>query len=59
MRTILHILTKPDDEVAAEIIALQKADATLKVEVMDLTAGQAQYEAAVQKVFEAESVQVW
>ena len=59
MREILHILTKPEDALAVEIIARQKTSAETKVEVVDLSAGTPDYEAVVRQVFDADSVQVW
>ena len=59
MRKILHILTKPEDALAAEIMARQKTNAETKVDVVDLSTASPDYEAVVRKVFNADSVQVW
>ena len=59
MRAILHILTKPVETWAGEIIARQKTSAETKVDVVDLSAGAPDYEAVVRKVFDSDSVQVW
>jgi hypothetical protein len=59
MRAILHILTRPEDVWAGEIIARQKTNAESNVEVVDLNAGPPDYQAVVRKVFQADSVQVW
>lgn len=59
MRAILHILTKPEDVLAKEIIARQKTSGETKVNVVDLSASAPDYEAVVRKVFDSDSVQVW
>ena len=57
MARILHILTKPDDSLAAEVIARQTAVNT--VEIVDLREPEPDYAALLEKIFSAESVQVW
>ena len=59
MRTILHILTRPEDELARELIARQGALPETKVEVAELTGDAPDYDALVGKVFAADSVEVW
>jgi hypothetical protein len=59
MKTILHILTKPDDALAKDLAARQTAQPDTRVEVADLTQGVPDYGAVVEKIFEANSVQVW
>ena len=59
MRTILHILTRTDDALATEIIALHRENSETKIEVFDLTAGEPEYPSLLEKIFEADSVQVW
>lgn len=59
MKTILHILTKPDDALAKDLAARQTAQPDTRVEVADLTQGAPDYGALVKKVFAADSVQVW
>ena len=58
MRRVLHILTKPDDDLAREAIARQKG-ADITVEAVDLTASQPDYKALLEKVFDADSVESW
>ena len=59
MRTILHILTKPDDELAAKVIARQKTQSENQVEVVDLTVATPDYRELLQKIYQADSVQTW
>jgi hypothetical protein len=59
MPALLHILTRPDDPLAKEIIAQQKASAENKIEVIDLTGSAADYNELLEKIFRADSVQVW
>lgn len=59
MRTILHILTKPDDELAAKVIATQKTQSENQVETVDLTVSTPDYRELLQKIYQADSVQTW
>lgn len=59
MPTLLHILTQSGDPLAAEIIAKQKANPENKIEVVDLTQAEADYKKLLEKIFAADSVQVW
>jgi hypothetical protein len=59
MATTLHILTKPNDALANDLIAKEKAMATSASEVVDLTTGEPDYKLLVEKIFAADSVQVW
>ena len=59
MRTILHILTKPEDALAAEMITKEKALAEVKTKIVDLNAGEPDYKALLENIFAADSVQVW
>ena len=61
MKTILHILTRPEDPLADSVIALQSALPEKRVESIRLTATTTaeQYRELVVKVFLADSVQVW
>lgn len=58
MRTILHILTRPADEVAQAVIDAQRTLPDTKVEVKTLGA-EADYNALLNDVFRADSVEVW
>ena len=61
MKTILHILTRPEDPLADSVIAVQSALPETKVEAIRLSATTTgeQYLELVAKVFSADSVQVW
>jgi len=59
MPFLLHILTKPDDALATEVIAQQKVAANNRVEVVDLTTPEPDYKLLLEKIFAADSVQVW
>ena len=54
----LHVLTRPDDDLARHLIAAQQA-AGVCVETADLTEANPDYQRLLEKVFAAESVQVW
>ena len=58
MRTILHILTRPADELTRELIAKQRELPETKVEVVELTQANPDYDALVQKIFSADSIEV-
>ena len=58
MRTILHILTKAEDDLTRTVIDQQRALPDTSVEVVAL-ATDADYSAVVEKIFTADSVQVW
>jgi hypothetical protein len=59
MPAILHILTKPDDVLAQAVIAEQQHQGEANVEVVDLTRPAPDYETLVEKIFSADSVEVW
>lgn len=61
MKTILHILTRPEDPLADSLMATQAALPDTKVEAVRLTSGSGpeNYRELVSKVFAADSVQVW
>lgn len=58
MRTILHILTRPEDELTRELIAQQRALPESAVEVAALHSSAPDYDALVEKIFSADSVEV-
>lgn len=58
MRSILHILTKPEDELTRAVIDAQRALADTSVEVVPLSAD-ADYDRLLDQVFTADSVEVW
>ena len=61
MKTIFHILTRPEDPLADSVIAVQSALPETRVESIRLTATatEGQYRELVTKAFSADSVQVW
>lgn len=59
MPNLLHILTESADALAKEIIAKQTANSENKVEVVDLTQAETDYRKLLEKIFAADSVQVW
>ncbi len=59
MREILHILTKRDDAVAKAIIEQERNLRDVKIDAIDLTAKDADYDALVKKIFSADAVHVW
>ncbi len=58
MKKILHIVTRPADELARSVIAAQQ-QADTSVDVVELPLEGADYAGLVDKVFEADSVEVW
>jgi len=59
MPRILHILTRPDDALARDLIARQKRLAGNEVEVVDLTVADPDYKTLLEKIFAADSVESW
>jgi len=59
MRTLLHIVTRPDDARTAEIIAAQQKQPGLDVHVVDLTMPEPDYLKLLEDIFDADSVAVW
>jgi len=58
MRTVLHILTRPEDELTQQLIASQRALPETQVEVVRLDPATPDYDALLEKVFTADSVEV-
>jgi len=59
MRTILHVLTRPDDPLALKVIEGQRKLPDTDVQVVELSAAHSEYSAVVARIFEADSVEVW
>jgi hypothetical protein len=59
MRHLLHIVTKPDDGFAEVMLKNEQALANTKVEVVDLTKKNPDYDQLVEKIFAADSIQAW
>ncbi|MEC8928155.1 MAG: hypothetical protein VX705_02990 [Verrucomicrobiota bacterium] len=60
MRRILHILTRPDDQLAEAIIEHQ-ANAGHETRVIDLTAAgpDTDYTVVLEEIFRSDSIQTW
>jgi len=58
MRTILHILTRAEDEVTRQLIERQRALPETAVEVVSLSNPSPDYEQLVEKIFAADSIAV-
>ncbi|MCP5521083.1 MAG: hypothetical protein H7A46_06000 [Verrucomicrobiales bacterium] len=58
-RTRLHILTRPDDELAAPLIVAQEESGEGTVRRFDLTVPDPDYAALVEAIFQADSIAVW
>jgi hypothetical protein len=59
MRAVLHIITRPNDALAADVIRRQREQEGLHVKVIDLTATEPDYRALLREIFRAGSVEVW
>lgn len=61
MKTLLHIQTRSNDALADQLAGAQAAQPETTVETIRLaeTSTEADYRALVEKVFQADSVQVW
>jgi len=59
MRHLLHILTRENEPFVAEIISRQREEPLCEVVIVDLTQPEPDYTALLEKIFEADSVQVW
>ena len=59
MRTILHIQTRPEDELTRGLRQRQESLPDTHVEVIDLNGGQPDYAGLVEKIFAADSVEVF
>jgi hypothetical protein len=58
MRTILHILTGPEDEVTSQLIEQQRSLPDTAVELVSLSNPSPDYEQLVEKIFAADSIAV-
>ncbi len=60
MQKILHIVTRTDDSLAAKVIDYQRQETTgVQIDVIDLTQGTPDYQALLEEIFAADSIQVW
>ena len=58
MRTILHILTQPEDEVTRQLIERQRSLPETEVEVVSLSNPSPDYDQLVEKIFAADNITV-
>lgn len=58
MRTLLHILTRPADDLTRSLVEQQQALPETTVEIIDLTAAAPDYGALLDRIFAADSIQV-
>jgi len=58
MKTILQIRTRLNDEIAAQATNLQEPG-KFRVEIVDLTGGDPDYDALLEAIFRADHIQVW
>jgi hypothetical protein len=59
MPRLLHILTRPAEDLALQLIERQRKEAANQVVVVDLTQGEPDYVALVQEVLAADVVASW
>ncbi len=59
MPRVLHILTRPNDALAREIIARQRESRRDGIEVVDLTKPGPDYNELLDQIFAADSVESW
>jgi hypothetical protein len=60
MAQLLHLITRPQDSLAQEVVRQQlQAEGESQVRVIDLTVGAVDYAALVEAIFASDSVQVW
>ncbi len=59
MPAILHILTQAEDALARELIEKQKEKSENQIEIVDLSDPNPDYKKLLEKIFTADSVQVW
>lgn len=58
MAQVLHIITRSNDPLSREVIVKQGTQVD-EVEVVDLSEGTPDYKQLAEKIFKADSVQVW
>ena len=59
MRTILHVLTRSEDALSRDIIERQRTIPDINIEVVDLATAAPDYEVLVEKIFTADSIEVF
>ncbi len=59
MRTILNIISRSPDEATREVISEQRKLADTHVEVIQLDNPAVDYDELIDKIFSADSIEVW
>jgi hypothetical protein len=59
IRTVLHVITKPDDGTVAGIVGTQQKQPLLQIKVADLTVPEPDYKKLLEDIFAADAVAVW
>ncbi|HYT59444.1 MAG TPA: hypothetical protein VEL06_04700 [Haliangiales bacterium] len=59
MRALLHIVTQPNDALAAAVIAAQEKQPDAQVKVVELAAPEPDYGKLLEEIFAADAVAVW
>ena len=59
MKSLLHVVTRPLDAMARGIVEATRVDPGLRVEVVDLNAGEPDYGALVGRIFESDAIATW
>ena len=59
MPRVLHIITRQNEPLAPEIINCHRAQTDCHIDVVDLTKPEPDYQDLLEKIFAADSVQVW
>ena len=56
---MLHVLTRPADQMAKEIVTRQREGRGYKIETVDLTLKVPDYGLLLEKLFTADSIEIW
>ncbi len=59
MRQILHIMTTANDILPQKIISHQQQSTDLQLKIVDLTQPEPDYQALLEDIFKADSINVW
>ena len=59
MKTMLHILTRPEDPALRALLEQQQGRAEFLVRMVDFTLPEPDYAGAIEEIFAAESIAVW
>jgi hypothetical protein len=59
MKTLLHLLNQPADDLVLAVVSAQKSNPENTVTVIDLSRPETDYRDVLESVFAADSVQCW